>query len=334
MKLSRYMDIEKYKDLLSTKTLYFPRYDQFEDKLEGSMQDYMDPNELVSQYREKLRRIEGQAQDERFIAWTLLDILDSILYESFLQKFTFVSCWHQGIEESSLMWKAYAEKDKRKGVMIKSDLSSLVSNLNENRNNPRSVGTIFQTLGGADSPDRYEIFLKPGEVKYQAIESELLGSEISFIGLDRYLLKQNSYADEKECRIMVQIQLSSVARPNFSSLLSNVNVPVWNQETMSSLIIEKFEKMKQSYESQSSVLTGILTTPQSPPHVRLPVNITSLIKEVVINPYGNVESDMPEIEALNHEFGVSVPVTKSVIKTETTPTTFFLDLPDGRTIQL
>ena len=49
MKLSRYMDIKKYKDLLSTKTLYFPRYDQFEDKLEGSMQDCVPPKKLIYQ---------------------------------------------------------------------------------------------------------------------------------------------------------------------------------------------------------------------------------------------------------------------------------------------
>ena len=341
MNLSRYMDIKKYKDLLSTKTLYFPRYDQFEDKLEGSMLDYVDPDKLVYQLTENLRRIDGTAQDERFLMWTYLDTFDQALYEKFLRNYTFVSCWHQGIEESSLMWKAYSEKDehksvsdteedKSKGIMIKSDLSSLARSLGENRDNPRSVGTVYLTLRSAVSSDRYEICLNFGEVKY-----EVLGYEMSFTGLDRYLYKQKPYADEKEFRAVLQIQLLPVARPNFSRLLANVNGSVWNERVINDLIIEKFELMKQSYNTQSLELAGILSIPQCNPHVRLPVDITSLIKEVVINPYGNnVDADIREIQAINHEFGLSVPVTKSVIKTETTPTTFFFDLPDGRTIQL
>lgn len=331
MSLSRYMDIEKYKDLLSTKTLYFPRYDQFEDKLEGSMLDYVNPERLVYQCTERLRRINGTPQDERFLAWAYLDTFDQALYEKFLRNFTFVSCWHQGVEESSLMWKTYAEKDKQSGVMIKTDLSSLRRSLDENRNNPRSVGTILQTIRSADSSDGYEICLNLGEVKY-----EVLGYEISLTGLDRYLYKQKPYADEKEFRVVLQICLLPVARPNLSLLLANVNVPDWNERIMNDLIIEKFELMKQSYETQFSELTSILSMPQCNPHVRLPVDTTSLIKEVVINPYGNVDSDMQEIQAINHELGLSVPVTKSIIKTEPSdpPTTFYFALPDGRTIQI
>ena len=324
MKLSRYMDIEKYKDLLSTKTLYFPRYDQFEDKLEGSMLDYVNPDKLAYQSAQGLRRIDGTAQDEKIIARTVLETVEPVLYENFLQNFTFVSCWHRGVKESSLMWKTYAEKDKQKGIMIKSDLSSLESSLRGNPNNPRLVDTIFQTLG-ANPSDRYRISINFGKVKYQP-----LGNEINIIGLDRYLCKQKPYADEREFRVVVQIQLSPVQRPNLSYLLNNTNVSVWDEKKMSDLIIQIWDKMKQSYKTQSSVLTGLLSNS----HVRRPVDITSLIKEVVINPYGNVDSDMQEIQALNNEFGLSAPVKKSVIKTViTVPTTFFVDLPDGRTIQ-
>lgn len=325
MKLSRYMDIEKYKDLLATKTLYFPRYDQFEDKLEGSMQDYVPPNKLAYQRSQGLRRIDGTAQDEKIIARTVLEAFEPVFYENFLQNFTFMSCWHRGIKESSLMWKRYAEKDKQRGVMIKSDLSSLESSLKENRNVPRPVGTIFQALSGTDPSNKYSISIHFGKVKYLP-----LGNEINIIGLDRYLCKQEPYADEREFRVVVQIQLSPVQRPNLSYLLDNINVSVWDKKKISDLIIEIWDKMKQSYKTQSSVLTSLLSNS----HVRWPVDITSLIKEVVINPYGNVDSDMQEIQALNNEFGLSVPVKKSVIKTRAmVPTTFFVDLPDGRTIQ-
>ena len=211
----------------------------------------------------------------------------------------------------------------------------LALSLEKNRDVPRSVGTIVQALSGANSSDRYEIRITFREVKYYDIKyDKLWENEISLSGLDRYVCKQKAYADEREIRVVLQIQLLPVARPNFSTLLSTVNFPVGNKEIMSSLTIEKCKKMKQSYETQSSVLTGILPNPQCKPHVRFPVDITSLIKEVVINPYGNVDSDLREIQALNHEFGVPVPVKESDIKTETTPTTFFFDLPDGRTIQI
>ena len=331
MELSRYMAIKYYRKLLSTQTLYFPRYDQFEDKLEGVMLDYIDPGKLTDQVSAGIRRISGTPQDEKDLVQTILRDIDPVLYEKFLQNFTFVSCWHRGMEESSLMWKTYAEKDKQGGIMIKSDLSSLTDDLTLERNSPRAVDTIFQTLG-ADPSNKYRISINFSEVRYLT-----LGTEINFIGLDRYLSKQVPYADEKEYRVVVQVGLSPLQRPNISLLLNEANVSEWNQKKMSDLIIEIRDKMIQSYNTQSSVLTGLLSNSKSDfkckPHVKLPVDITSLIKEVVINPYGNVESDMREVQAINHEFGLSVPVKPSIIKTESSiPTTFFLGLPDGREV--
>ena len=328
MELSRYMSICKYRGLLSTQTLYFPRYDQFEDKLEGSMLDYVDPNQLTDQVTVGLRRISGTPQDEKDLVQTILRDIDSVLYEKFLQNFTFVSCWHRGVEESSLMWKTYTEKDKQDGIMIKSDVSSLTDSLTLERGSPRSVDTIFQTLG-ADPSDKYIISIKFSEVSYLT-----LGTEIDFIGLDRYLSKQLPYADEREYRVVVQVGLSPPQRPNISRLLHEANVSEWDQKKMSDLIIEIRDKMIESYNTQSSVLMDLLSNFQPNPHVKLAVDITSLIKEVVINPYGNVESDMREIQAINHEFGLSVPVNPSIIKIKSSfPTTFFLTLPDGREIQ-
>lgn len=332
MELSRYMDIDKYRDLLSTKTLYFPRYDQFEDKLEGAMLDYADPGRLAHQVSAGIRRIDGTPQDEREQVRTISRDIDPVLYEIFLQNFTFVSCWYRGVEESSLMWRMYAEKDKQSGIMIKSDVSSLMGNMDVNKNSPRAVDTIFQMLG-ADSSDKYRISMTSGEVRYLT-----LGTEFNFSGLDRYLSKQLPYADEREYRVVVQVGLSPPQRPNISLLVNEANVSEWNQTTISDLIIEIRNRMGQSYKTQSSDLKEFLSNSQSDfkckPHVRLPVDITSLIKEVVINPFGNVESDMREIQAINHEFGLSIPVTQSIIKTESSvPTTFFLGLPDGREIQ-
>ena len=180
MELSRYMAIKYYRDLLSTQTLYFPRYDQFEDELEGSMLDYVNPEKLSYQVSAGMRRIDGTPQDKRDLAQTILRAIDAVVYEKFLQDFTFVSCWHRGVEESSLMWETYTEKDKQGGVMIKSDVASLTSSLTINPNSPRSVDTI-QALR-ADPSNKHIISTDFREVIYLT-----LGTEIDFIGLDRYL---------------------------------------------------------------------------------------------------------------------------------------------------
>ena len=323
MKLSRYMDIKKYKDLLSTKTLYFPRYDQFEDKLEGSMQDCVPPKKLIYQRTREIERMSANSQDGKMVVLKVLESVEPILYESFLKNFTFLSCWHRGSNESSLMWKTYAQKGIQKGIMVISDLSSLKSSLRINAHSFQHVGAFCQSHD-SDSLDGYEICMKFDKVIYQT-----LGNEINYIGLDRYLRKQKPYEDEKEYRAVFQVQLGPGQRPGLPHLLGGINILVWNNKVMSDLIIEIWDKLKQSYETHTSILKGHL--PNS--HVRCPVDINSLVKEVVINPYGNVDSDTQEIQALNREFGLSAPVKQSKIKTGAIPTTFKVKLPDGREIQ-
>ena len=323
MKLSRYMDIEKYKDLLYTKTLYFPRYDQFEDKLEGSMQDFVSPEKLIYQRTREIERMTANSQDGKMVVLKILESVEPILYENFLKNFTFLSCWHRGSNESSLMWKTYAQKGIQKGIMVKSDLSSLKSSLRINADSFQHVGAFCQSHG-SDSLDGYEIFMKFDKVIYQT-----LGNEINFIGLDRYLRKQKSYEGEKEFRTVFQVQLGPGQRPNLPHLLGKINTLVWTNKVICDLIIEIWNKLKQSYEAHSSILKDHLPNF----HVRCPVDINTLIKEVVINPYGNVDSDKREIQALNHEFGLSAPVKPSIIKTGAIPTTLTVKLPDGREIQ-
>ena len=323
MKLSRYMDIEKYKDLLSTKSLYFPRYDQFEDKLEGSMQDYVSPEKLIHQRTREIERMSANSQDGKMVTLKVLESVEPILYENFLKNFTFLSCWHRGSNESSLMWKTYAQKGIQKGIMVISDLSSLKSSLRINAHSFQHVGAFCQ-FHGSDSLDGYEICMKFDKVIYQTLRNE-----INFIGLDRYLRKQKPYEDEREFRAVFQVQLGPRQRPSLPHLLGGINILVWNNKVMSDLIIEIWDKLKQSYETHTSILKGHL--PNS--HVRCPVDINSLVKEVVINPYGNVNSDTQEIQALNHEFGLLVPVKQSKIKTRAIPTTITVKLPDGREIQ-
>ena len=111
------MSVKYYKDLLSTRTLFFPRYDNLSDQFEGSL-GYVNPDRLVEEVKSRLKQ---DGMPLKFRALNLLEELEPVFYHSFLKGFTFVNCWHQSVEESFHMWKVHGTK----GVMIKSDLSSL-----------------------------------------------------------------------------------------------------------------------------------------------------------------------------------------------------------------
>ncbi len=316
MKLTRYMDVKKYKDLLSTKTLFLSRYDNLGDMFEGSL-GYVPPGKLIEQRTERLNRIARMPQQRNTLAREFLEAFEPLFYHKFLRNFTFVSCWHQSEKESALMWKMYAQK----GVMVKSDLSSLKNSLGINANGYQR-SNIFWQDHGIDNVNGYEISVEVDKVKYLPH-----GTEIEAVGSDRYFHKQAEYADEKELRIVLQLQLGPQQRPNFPFEIDN-SPPTHNNEEMHNLILRSWKSVERSHEKHSLILNDIL----SEPGVRCRVDINSLIKEVVVNPFGSRDSDVSEIESLNHEFGLSAKVKKSVIETGKSPTTFSIKISEGKTI--
>jgi hypothetical protein len=101
--LWRYMDLAKFLLLLETKSLWFPRADQFEDPLEGTYTD----GEL-----EDLRALEG--------ADFSLSGLSPPIGKGFHRKPqamrlpAYVSCWRASRTESMAMWDLYG----RGGVTV------------------------------------------------------------------------------------------------------------------------------------------------------------------------------------------------------------------------
>lgn len=91
----RYMGFTKFVSLLLTKAIYFPRIDQFEDRLEGVL-----PELVRGQF--------GQSMN--------------IWFEG-NKKRLFVSCWHLNTIESVLMWKAYSSGEPL--VAIESTVGAL-----------------------------------------------------------------------------------------------------------------------------------------------------------------------------------------------------------------
>lgn len=316
MKLMRYMDVKKYKDLLSTKTLFLPRYDNLGDMFEGSL-GYVPPGKLIDQRTERLNRITRMPQQGNTLARKFLEAFEPLLYHKFLRNFTFVSCWHQSVKESALMWKMYAKR----GVMVKSDLSSLKSSLEINADGYQR-SDIFWQDHGIDNVNGYEISVDVDKVKYLPH-----GTEIKAVGSDRYFHKQAEYEDEKELRVVLQPQLGPQQRPNFPFEIDN-SPPTHNEVEMHNLILRSWKSLERSHEKHSLILNDIL----SEPGVRCRVDINSLIKEVVINPFDSGDSDVSEIETLNQEFGLAAKVKKSVIETGTASTTFSIKISEGKTI--
>ena len=313
MKLMRYMSVEKYKDLLSTRKLFLPRYDQFEDKLEGTL-GYVPPRKLIQEFTERLKRIASMPQSGKVLAQEFLDAFEPPLYYKLLQRFTFVSCWHHGEQESPLMWKAYAPE----GVIIKSDLSSLKNSLEINAADSQHH-EVFWNDHGFGSLNQYEISVEVDQVKYRP-----LGHEIQAAGSDRYFHKQEVYKDEKELRVVLQIRLGARQRFNFPYALSNFP-DVGGDSEMNDLILRFWEDMKRSYDKHFLILDKIFQEPGC----RCRVSIDSLIKEVVVTPGG----DVSKIESLNQKYGLAAKVKKSIIKTKPSPTTFKINLSDNRTIK-
>ena len=357
MELTRYMSIGKYYDLLSTGTVFFPHYNNLGDPYEGSL-GHIPTDELIEKQTERLKRIAAMRQQPKTLAREFLETFEPLLYYNFLRDFTFVNCWHQSETESMPMWKMYAEK----GIMIKSDLSSLKNSLGIETDGYQH-SNVFQENHGIDPSDGYEIFIETDNVKYIS-----RGNYIEPVGSDRYFHKQLEYADEKELRVILQIRLGPEQRLNFPYIFDNPNSSLENITNMENLtlqsnfqihsgpeqifdlpytvnvinfspqnitniensILQYWRDAKLSYERHASILNdGLFKN-----GVRCPVDANSLIKEVVVNPFNNEDSEVLKIELINQRFGVEAEVKKSIIEVEPAVTEFSVRLTTGETIEL
>ena len=358
MKLTRYMSIGKYYDLLSTGTLFFPHYNNLGDPYEGSL-GHIPTDELIKKQTKRLGRITAMPLQPQTLAREFLETFEPLLYYDFLQDFTFVNCWHQSDIESMPMWKMYAADD---GVMIKSDLSSLETSLGINAEGYQN-SDVFQEKYGIDPSNGYEIFIEIGDFKYIP-----RGNYIEPVGSDRYFHKQLEYGDERELRVILQLHLGPELRFNFPHMfdntdssfenitnvediivqsnfqihlepeqsfdfpyiLRNINTSPQNITDMENLILHFWENAKLSYERHASILNEGL----SKSGVRCLVDTNSLIKEVVVNPFNNEDSEILKIELINQRFGVEAEVKKSIIEVEPSVTEFSVRLATGETIEL
>lgn len=319
MQLARYMSLEHYKDLLSTNTLFFPRYDTLSDRFEGSL-NHVDPDRLQGEVTRQLRQ-EDVSRGCR--ALNLLEGLEPMFYHSFLKDFTFVSCWHQNVEESFHMWQVYGGR----GVMIKSDLSSLKSSLGISDSRYQDPDRFWRRYS-RESLDDYEIFVEIKSIKYVPLRQR---HKIKAIGTDRYFHKQQAYKDEKELRILLQLRLGGAQRFCFPLELDRHRSPV-NDADMDNLIRMVWRKTERLYKEYASNLNSNLNSGMQ--GVRCNVDINSLITEVVVSPFAEkTDSVMEKIELLNWDHEVRADINESVIVVDKPPPTpYSMPLSGSRSI--
>jgi hypothetical protein len=178
--LWRYLDFTKFVNLLSSKALYFPRADQFEDTFEGAKGLKGNKEKWDSFYldffREAVRNpppghnceltddeIDKEAQ-------RLLQSMEAGGQHSRTR--TFVSCWHENEHESEAMWRLY---------------SSFLPNALTIRS---TYGRLYRSFGKNPS-------IKIGRVQYLDLNKQYAGVN------DAFWRKRKSFEHEREVRAVL-----------------------------------------------------------------------------------------------------------------------------------
>jgi hypothetical protein len=127
-RLVRFMPLEQYLSILTTRQLYIPRATEYDDPFDcafpGSLSDAI-RQALIESCNEPEFSLPGELDHSHFVE-EAEDILASQLDEKFSNEVPerwFVSCWHAGEALTDLMWRSYGG---HKGVCISCDGRALL----------------------------------------------------------------------------------------------------------------------------------------------------------------------------------------------------------------
>lgn len=130
-RLVRFMPLEQYLSILTTRQLYIPRATEYDDPYDcafpGSFSDAI-RQALVASCNEPEFSLPGELDHSNFVQQAE-DILASQLDDEFSDEVAdrwFVSCWHAGEALTDLMWRSYGG---HKGVCISCDGPALLKQL-------------------------------------------------------------------------------------------------------------------------------------------------------------------------------------------------------------
>lgn len=132
-RLVRFMPLEQYLSILTTRQLYIPRATEYDDPYDcafpGSFSDAI-RQALVDSSNEPEFSLPGEMDHSHFVQQAE-DILASELDDRFSDEVPerwFVSCWHAGEALTDLMWRSYGG---HKGVCISCDGPALLKQLQD-----------------------------------------------------------------------------------------------------------------------------------------------------------------------------------------------------------
>jgi hypothetical protein len=132
-RLVRFMPLEQYLSILTTRQLYIPRATEYDDPFDcafpGSLSDAI-RQALVDGCNEPEFSLPGEL-DHSHLVQQAEDILASELDDTFSDEVPdrwFVSCWHAGEALTDLMWRSYGG---HKGVCISCDGPALLKQLQD-----------------------------------------------------------------------------------------------------------------------------------------------------------------------------------------------------------
>jgi hypothetical protein len=132
-RLVRFMPLEQYLSILTTRQLYIPRATEYDDPYDcafpGSLSDAI-KQALVDKCSEPEFSLPGELDHSKFVE-EAEDILASQLDDEFSDEVPerwFVSCWHAGEALTDLMWRSYGG---HKGVCITCDGPALLKQLQD-----------------------------------------------------------------------------------------------------------------------------------------------------------------------------------------------------------
>ena len=111
--LSRYMNFEKFVNILATESLFFTRADKFDDPFEG-----FTPPLITDIYNNAVNRGEYD-----FGTGLILKFLEN------WRKYVMCNCWYQGEKESLPMWEKYQVRES--GIAIKTTMGNFKSSLQD-----------------------------------------------------------------------------------------------------------------------------------------------------------------------------------------------------------
>lgn len=182
--LWRFMDFEKFVNILTSDSLFFTRADKFEDPYEGYK-----PKSIKDIQKEAANQVKNITTSE------VSEIFDGDSQAKFLEnwcRYVMCNCWYNSKEESIAMWKIYSARNS--GIAIK----TTVGNLKESLSNEYDVfiGKInYSTDEAYEHHYQYDLAFS----RRSSSDWEQLKKILYF----PYFRKRTAYIDEREVRIII-----------------------------------------------------------------------------------------------------------------------------------